>query len=182
MNQPDSPERNRAAMGRTLSIVWKDDEDTLLRAFREESGAHAKPRLHALWLLRRGMAMAEVASVLGVPYGTVQRWGRYYREGGLEGVRSRRGCGRGAESRTTPEQQQAIVAYARTTGFVSAREAARWVKEKFDIEYRPRGMDKLLRRLDLAVKVPRPMSLKADPRAREAWKKGGSGRSSEMLA
>jgi len=67
---------------------------------------------------------------------------------------------------------------ARAVGFATAKEAARWVKEQFGATYSPGGAYKFLRRLRLAVKVPRPMSDKAGPARQEAWKKGGFAKAS----
>ena len=49
-----------------------------------EPVAEVRTRLHALWLLRRGEGPT---AVVGVGRNAVQRWLRWYREGGLDAVR-----------------------------------------------------------------------------------------------
>ena len=57
--------------GRKLVLEWRDDEGVLLGQYRAEASGQLKQRLHALWLLRQGKGMDEVAHLLGVHYRTV---------------------------------------------------------------------------------------------------------------
>ena len=79
-------------------VVWRPEEtaEALRRAYREEADGEVRTRLHGLWLVRRGQRLAEVAQVVGVHPRTVQRWVRWYRDGGLAAVRRRQ---RGAPGR-----------------------------------------------------------------------------------
>ena len=64
------------AGGRPLVIEWApaDDAARLKGLYRSERRADVRPRLHALWLLRSGRRIREVAAVLGVHERTIQRW------------------------------------------------------------------------------------------------------------
>jgi hypothetical protein len=77
--------------GRLLHIDWnpEDTPEALHEAYRTATAPLVKPRLHALWLLRTGKRMAEVAPLLGFVYRTVQRWLAHYRH--RAGLRSS-GC------------------------------------------------------------------------------------------
>lgn len=165
----------RRERGRPLVIVWRpeDDEGALKAAYRQERRADVRPRLQALWLLRTGRPVRAVAAVVGVHERTVQRWLRWYRDGGLAAVRAHRQAGTGQPSFLTAEQQAQLWAQAATGAFRTAAEAQRWVAERFGVTYRPGGMYALLGRLRIHPKVPRPVNPKADQVAQAAWKKGG---------
>jgi transposase len=71
-------------------------------------------------------------------------------------------------------KQEGVVAEEAATGtFTTAADVRRWVADQFGVTYRPKGIYGLLRRLRCRPpKVPRPIHVKADPEAQEAWKKG----------
>ena len=159
-------------------VGWRaeDTAEALRRAYRDEADGEVRTRLHGLWLVRRGQRLAEVAPVVGVHPRTVQRWVRWYREGGLAAVRTRKRGGRGQAPWLSPEQQAAVLEQAATGAFHTAAEARQWIREQFQVSYRPKGIYRLLGRLGCRPKVPRPIHEKADPAAQESWKKGASPR------
>ena len=162
--------------GRPLVIDWRpeDDEGSLKAAYRTERRADVRPRLQALWLLRRGRRVREVAVLVGVHERTVQRWLDWYRDGGVAVVRAHRQAGRGQPSFLTAAQQAQLWEQAATGAFRTAAEAQQWVEAHFGVRYQPGGMYALLGRLRIHPKVPRPVNPKADQAAQAAWKKGGS--------
>lgn len=162
------------AMGRPLKISWKDDETSLFQGYRAEKEPDLKPRLHALWLLRKGYSLAETATVLGVHYTTVQQWLAWYRQGGVAEVLSHRKVGQGQPAWLTPQQQEQLRFQVAQGEFRTARRATQWVKETFGVQYKLKGMYSLLKRLKGKKKVPRPMATNASLEAQEEWKKGGS--------
>src|SRR5688572_14917455 len=99
--------RMRRGRGRPLVIDWRpgDDEGALKAVYRNERRADVRPRLQALWLLRSGRGVREVAQVVGVHERTVQRWLGWYRAGGVSAVASHRQAGKGQPSFLTAEQQ-----------------------------------------------------------------------------
>src|SRR3954454_10306038 len=80
----------------------------------------------------------------------------------------------GSECRLTKHQQQRLVERAAQGELRTYEEARRWVKEAWGVEYRYKGIYAVLSRLGVSPKVPRPTAEKGDPKARKAWKKGGS--------
>ena len=99
-------------MARKAGVVWAvaDTAAALHAQYRAEKVTEVRTRLHALWLLRQGPTA--VAAVVGVGRNAVPRWLRWYREGGLDAVRSRRRGGPGKPSHLTPEQERQVVAEA----------------------------------------------------------------------
>jgi transposase len=165
-----------AGRGRPFVVAWRGEDDAaaLKAAYGAERDAEVKPRLHALWLIRAGRRLGEVADVVGVDYRTVQRWVAWYRDGGLTVVRARHMGGVGQPSRLRPEQQERVAREVATGRFRTAAAIRGWVAETFRVTYTEGGMYSLLGRLRLAPKVPRPLHEHADLAAQDAWKKGGS--------
>jgi transposase len=160
--------------GRRVQIAWEveDTPEALREQYRRQEESEVRTRLHALWLLRTGWSMEEVAGVVGVHYRTVQRWVGWYRHGGIAEVGARHGGGHGQPSWLTPGQESAVAEEAAKGSFTTAAEVRRWVADQFGITYRPKGIYGLLRRVRCGPKVPRPIHVKADPEAQEAWKRG----------
>ncbi|MCY4519509.1 MAG: IS630 family transposase [Caldilineaceae bacterium] len=150
-------------MARKASVVW---------AVEDTAAA-----LHALWLLRQGQGPTAVAAAVGVGRNAVQRWLRWYREGGLDAVRCRRRGGPGKPSHLTPEQERQVVAEAAKGMFATAQVVRDWIEQQFGVVYTRDSMYTLLPRLGIRLKGPRPRHAKTDPQAQAAWKKGGSGSS-----
>lgn len=163
-------------MGRRLEIEWRDDAGSLYGLYQQERLPDVRPRLHGLWLLRRGHSLAETAGVLGVSYRSVQRWVAWYREGGVAEVRAHRDVGTGKPPLLSPEQQQQFRDQLALGVFYTARDAIHWVAQSFGVHYSQKGMYSLLSRLKGGKKVPRPMATNTSQEVQEAWKKGGSAR------
>src|SRR6185503_13639798 len=120
-----------ARRGRKLTIEWAeaDDAASLYRRYRRERRADVRPRLHALWLVRRGHTTRETAAVLGVDERTVQRWLAWYRGGGLAPLATRHAGSQGAPSLLTPEQKVALSDEVAAGRFRTAAEIRQWVQE-----------------------------------------------------
>jgi transposase len=164
-----------AGHGRAFVVSWQeeDTEEALRAAYRTERDGVVRQRLHALWLLRSGeRRMDEVAELVGATYRTVQRWVAWYREGGLDAIRTHRMGGYGQTPRLTDEQQEQLAAEVATGRFRNAVAIRTWVAEMFDVTYTEGGMYSLLERLRCKPKVPRPLHEKANLPEQEAWKKG----------
>lgn len=164
-----------AGRGRPFVVAWREGDDAaaLQAAYRKEKVAAVKPRLQALWLVRTGRRLAEVAAVVGADYRTAQRWVAWYRQGGLEAVRRHRQGGQGQRPRLTPGQQTTVARAIATGRFRSVKEIHRWITEAFGVRYTEDGVESLVARLHARPKVPRPLHPKADLAGQEGWKKGG---------
>lgn len=163
-------------VGRRVRVCWAETDtvETLHHAYRTEADAAVRMRLHGLWLLRSGWLVGAVADAVGVHYRTVQRWVRWYEQGGLATVRAHRQGGVGQPPRLTAAQQEQVATEVATGRFRSSAEIGAWIHATFDVQYRPGGVSSLLARLRCAPKVPRPLHQKADLAAQETWKEGGS--------
>src|SRR5918999_4035501 len=153
--------------GIPVQIAWaaEDTPEALRERYRKQAEGEVRTRRQALWLLRRGWSMAQVAEIVGVHYRTVQRWVGWYREGGVAEGCVHHGGGQGQPAWLTPEQEAA-------KGAFTTAAARRWVADQFGVTYRPKGIYGLLRRVRCHPKIPQPIHAQADPPAQEAWKRG----------
>jgi transposase len=159
-------------MGRPVKVAWEEDAETLGTLYRAERDHQIRPRLQALWLVRRGRSVRETGGIVGTRERTVQQWLAWYRQAGLAGVRAHRRQGPGKAAWPSAEQQAALVAEAAKGDFYTAQDAVAWVQEQFGVTYRLKGMYRLLARLTTHPKVPRPFNPKASPEQQAAWKGG----------
>jgi len=159
--------------GKTLQIPWQEDETTLFELYRGERDPEIRPRLHALWLLRKGKPMKEVAFLIGFHYRRLQEWVAWYRQGGIEEVRRHRNGGRqGRPPYLDKGKQDKLAEQALQGSFSTVGQAVLWVEQNLGVQYSYWGMYSLFRRLGLNKKVPRPLGAKASPDAQEDWEKG----------
>lgn len=139
-------------------------------------------RLQALWLLRCGWRMDQVAEAVGTDYRSVQRWVAWYRRGGLAELQGHRMGGHGRPAFLTADQEEAVATDVASGRFRTAGEIRDWIAMEYGVEYTVGGVYGLLDRLRCAPKVPRPIHAQADEKQQAAWKGGDSARHSRRLA
>ena len=161
-------------MARPLRIDWQEDEQTLYELYKQEKDHQNRTRVQALWLLRPGRLMKEVAGLVGVHYRTVQEWVDWYRKGGVDEVLRHRHGGHGGQERWLNEEQEAeLKAKAEAGEIRTIQDGVEYAKKTYGVEYTYWGMRWVFYRLDLKKKMPRPKSPQASAEQQEAWKKGG---------
>ena len=166
--------------GRVFHVEWnpEDTSETLREAYRAERDTMLRTRLHALWLLRTGRRMDEVASVVGIHYRTLQRWVYWYRKGGVQEVLSHRMKGLGQPRFLSPDQERELVEEVGSGRFRTGGEVREWIESEYGVSYTPGSVYSLLARLGCSPRVPRGLHEKADVGLQESWKKGASERRS----
>nr|BAL53487.1 transposase [uncultured Chloroflexota bacterium]BAL53997.1 transposase [uncultured Chloroflexota bacterium] len=161
-------------MARRLQIEWQEDEATLKQLYMKEKDAQSRTKLQALWHLRQGRTIAEVAEIVGKHPRTIQDWIAWYRQGGVaEVLRRRHGGHGGRQLYLTTEQMTELKQAAREGKFRRVQDGIEWVKERYKVAYTYSGMHGVFRRLELRKKVPRPRNPQASAEEQMAWKKGG---------
>jgi transposase len=162
-------------MARRLQVEWQEDEATLKEYYLSEKDVQNRTRLQALWQLRRGRTIVEVAELVGRNPRTIQDWVAWYRQGGLaEVLQHRHGGHGGKQSWLTDEQMDELQAAAIAGKIRCIQDGVQWVQEEHGVTYTYWGMRGVFARLGLRKKVPRPRNPQASAEEQEAWKKGGS--------
>jgi transposase len=163
----------KPVVGRPFVVDWKHTEEELREAWEKVEKKNGK-RFHALYLLRKKKSLKDVKDILGVHYVTIQRWVKLYREKGLEGMEKKKtGPPAGKTEKLSEEQKEEIVKRSDEGKIISAPKEAMELKKRHNIKISASGMRKLLHRLDLRPKMPRPKCSKRKEGALERWKEGG---------
>jgi len=167
-------------MSKPIAVAWRESAADLYARYRDARDVEARKRLGALWLVRRGLGVAEASAAVGIGQRTLERWLAWYREAGLAAVLARvPGHGAtGAACRLSAAQRRELVARSGRGQFRTYDDARAWVRATWGVAYRYQGMYALLARLGVHPKVPRPVAAKADAAAQARWKRGGSPRPS----
>ncbi len=165
--------------GRPLHIAWRpeDTPESLHAAYRAATDPLRKPRLHALWLLRTGHRMVQVAEMVGFTYRAVQKWLDHYRKRGLAGLSPPPSIPPQTALLTDAQWEQ-VRDHLRKGTTRTLETLRRWIRAQFNVDGSYSGLRKALQRQRIALKVPRPRHEKTDRAAQQAWKKGGSPKSS----
>jgi transposase len=160
-------------MSRHVQVEWQEDADELKELYRAEKDHQNRTRLQALWHLRQGRTLGEVADVVGKHPRTIQDWVAWYRVGGIAEVRRHRHGGHnGTKPRLTCTQQEELKELSEQGEIRTVWDGVHWAKEQ-GVTYTYWGMRHVYERLKLKKKVPRPRNPKASAKDQEAWKKGG---------
>lgn len=150
--------------------------------YKKEKNARAKTRLHILLLRRQKYSQQEIASMVRVTQGTVSNVCRRFEKEGWSSVHDKQRDGR--PSRLTREQQLALKERM-SVEFVDEATRRGWqtkdvrmlLKEEFKTHYTPQHTRRLLHKIGMSWKVPRPVHKNRDPVAVETFKKTSRGRS-----
>ena len=165
-------------MARQLQMEWQEDAATLYARYKQEKDYQKRTRLHALWLVRQGHGLYQVAATVGVHYRTVQEWVAWYRRGGLAEVLRHRWGGHGGPARRLTADQEAELRVQASRGTIrTIQDGVAWARETCQVDYSYWGMRWVFDRLKLKKKVPRPRHPKTSVGEQAAWKKGVSRRS-----
>ena len=158
--------------GRKFMVAWWDSVEELRARHRRERDPQLVRPWQALWLLREGRSLGEVAALVGVAYWTLRDWVGWYRAGGLDGFAQHRvgGLRRPIRRPLTPEQETTLVERASTVEFPTRGLALAWLAEQFGVRLTMRQLERVFARRGLRRKVPQPISDRAAP-AQEIWKK-----------
>jgi transposase len=165
-------------MARPLAIPLHLAPDDLERRYRRARDPVERSHWQIVWLLARGEPTAAVARVTGYSVNWVREVAKRYREGGPGALGDRRHANPGAAPLLSAEQQEelrtALAGPAPDGGLWTCRKVAAWIAARVG---RPVGEQRgweYLRRLGMTLQRPRPRETRADPDAREAFKRGAS--------
>jgi transposase len=127
-------------------------------------------RLQLLRLLKECQAktLTEASTLVGVSKRSGLRWWKQYKQEGFESLLV---VAPTRQPRLSKQQQQELLAEAARGEFSTIAEILHWVEQSFGISYTEVGMWKLVRRLKIKKKTPRPSHVKKDQWAIERFKK-----------
>jgi transposase len=154
----------------------------LRRRARREHDGRISARLIAIANALEGMDRWRAARLAGMDRQTLRDWVHRYNADGIAGLCNRPVPGR--LPKLSQGQMASLKALVLRGPDPAIDRVERWrivdlcrvVEERWGVTYSETGMLRLLWSLDLSHRKTRPLHPKADPRAQEAFKKGGSSR------
>jgi len=127
-------------------------------------------RIKVVIALGNGWSANQVAEVLLIDPDTARSYFKRYRRGGIRGLLSM--DYRGGEAWLSDEQLLELDLHLQWTLYLTAKDVARYVEERWGVGYSERGMTALLYRLGYVYKKPKLVPGKADADAQKAFVEG----------
>jgi transposase len=165
-----------------LAIRDDIDPEELRRRARREHDGRVSARLIGLANALEGMDRASAARLAGMDRQTLRDWVHRYNAEGIAGLFNRPLPGR--TPKLTEGQMASLKAIVLRGPDRAVDRVERWrvvdlcrvVEERWGVVYSQTGMLRLLWSLDLSHRKTRPVHPQTDPKAQNAFKKGGSPR------
>lgn len=134
-------------------------------------------RLAAIKLYKSDVEINVIAESFGVTLQAVYRWIRKFQENGIKGLKSTKA--QGVEPRLNERQFKELIKNLRkpatklgySTDLWSGPRIRHLIKKCFKVEYHPKHMPRLLRRIGLYLKKPERRALEQDSKEVRKWKK-----------
>ena len=159
-------------MGRPYYRLVMDAEERreVERLFRQVKDVRQRERLEVVRLASSGQrSLAEIAGQVGRSRSTVQVWLGTYESRGLEGLLERGKPGASQSPLQDEQLQQELRAQLAAGNFRTAGQAVRWLHQRHGIVRTVWSMYYWLKKCGAVLRVPRPVHLKKDPQAAEAF-------------
>jgi transposase len=130
-----------------------------------------RQRLQAAQLgLARVLSLPQIAEEVGVSPRTIGSWFKAFRQGGIEGLLTRKAKGSGPASWLDPESAAQFKAELDKGAWRRAQDARRWLEKKLGRKLTLIVTYKYLGKCAARLKVPRPTHRKKDPAKVEAFR------------
>lgn len=168
-------------MGRApLQLHLTPHQETTLRdkarKFAEQGGHRWADRCNAILMKADGETIDEIGRKLNRPRSTVQKWLTTWREEGLRGMDPKT-HDRGAKKKLDDHERmllaKAIDRGPKKAGYSSgvwtSPMVADYIKQRWDVEYHPGHVRKLLHELGFSMQFPREKLSRASQEAQEHW-------------
>jgi len=151
-------------------VVDAQERREIDRLFRQAKDVRQRERLEVVRLASSGQhALAEIAEQVGRSRSTVQLWLGTYESRGLEGLLERGKPGASKSPLQDEQLQQELREQLAAGNFRTAGQAVRWLHQHHGIERTVWSMYYWLKKCGASLRVPRPVHLKKDPQAAEAF-------------
>lgn len=142
------------------NFLTQHERETLEALQRKKENAKQSDKIKVILLLNKGLKFKEVAESVFLSEDTVRRYYRMYLSKGMEQLLELHY--KGLPCRLNQSQLEALETHLKQQPPKSAQEVAKFIKERFKVEYTPIGALKLLHRLNFAYKKPKFIPRKAN--------------------
>lgn len=161
-------------MTSVFDVEIKESAVELKTVLSDQTLARTRSRVRALYLRKTGQAQTrrELASLLGCNESTIYRWFYTYQSEGISGLLQIK-TSPGKPSKLPPDVlEQLRQRLSERTGFDSYGEIQQWLQQQYDVQAAYATVHGIVRyKLQSKLKVPRPVSIEADPQVQDTFKK-----------
>jgi transposase len=134
---------------------------------RRQINSAVHRRMNTLLLLDAGWSVSQVATALFLDEGTVRAHRSLYQKEGREGIERLEYAG--CQPLLSAEELSILTAHVSQELYLSAKAVARWVRDRFAVEYTANAMTKVLKRLGFVYKLPKRVPAKASAAEQSAF-------------
>lgn len=163
----------------TAAVKLREDftAEELRRLARMAKDVRQSSRLFSIAAVREGMNRADAARIGGMDRQTLRDWVHRFNAAGPDGLLDQWSAG--PPSRLSPEQKADLAAIVEKGPDRAVDGVVRWrcvdlkriIKERFDVDYNPRHVGKLLHKLNFSHISARPRHPAKDDHVVEEFKK-----------
>ena len=161
-------------MARRLQLEISELAEYLEKSLKQARTGSQKERLQMLWWLKTGQVRQhqELSQRLGRSPATITRWLSLYRHGGLSALLTIKTAPGAVPKIQGAALEQLKLRLQSETGFGSYREIVEWLAQEHQLIVKYSTLHRFVReKLKADLKVPRPVSLRQDPKAIPTFKK-----------
>jgi transposase len=161
-------------MTSVFDIEIQESAAQLKELLSNQTLARQRDRVRALYLRKTGQVQTrrELATLLGCNESTIYRWFCTYQSEGISGLLEMK-TSPGKPSKLPPlVLEQLRQRLSERTGFDSYGEIQQWLQQEYDVQAAYATVHGIVRyKLQSKLKVPRPVSIEADPQVQDTFKK-----------
>lgn len=151
-----------------------ESAENLKALLSDQTRARQRDRVRALYLRKTGRVQTrrELAGLLGCKESTIYRWFCTYQREGLEGLLQIK-TSPGKPSLLPPDVLEKLrQRLTEREGFRSYGEIQQWLQQECNVQAAYATVHGIVRyKLQSKLKVPRPVSIEADPQVQDTFKK-----------
>jgi len=127
-----------------------------------------KQKLLLVWHKKTGKPYRAIGKMFRIPKSTVSEYIQRFKVMGIEGLHRKPGSGGHNKYLTETQEKQLQEKLKREP--MTAKEVLVYIKQKFNKEYHPNSISRLMKRLNQSLITPRPRHYEANPRSGYAFK------------
>jgi len=130
----------------------KEEIKILEKLVKKEKSPKLRDRLRGILLLKKNYTHNEVAEILGVTKRTVFNWKKRYNQSGYDGLKTNPIPGR--NTILNEDDMEKLKELLQRRDYWTAKEVRELIKNEFDIEFTPRHIPRILRKLGMNYSKP----------------------------
>lgn len=130
----------------------KEEIQFIERLLKQEKKLKVRDRLRGILLLKKNYKHSEVAEIMGVTERALYNWKRRYNQSGYEGLKTKSIPGR--NTILNREDMKKLKELLRMRDYWTSKEVRELIKNEFDIEFTPRHIPRILRKLGMKYQKP----------------------------